>query len=318
MFFRTESIPFSSIDATNETYRITTESAVDDIVTSIECSGLINSPILIKEDSSYRILSGFRRIKACQILGWDEIPARLIGPETPLMDRIKVAIAENSFQRPLNPVETSRALNLLSNAFADANELAEEASALGLPGNAALIMKLMDLCRYPKQIQDAVISGSVSLSMARALSRMEAAVAIQLTHLFCDLKIGLNKQREIITLIQDIAKRDNLTQSAVLNSAQRLDILKDKDIDKTKRYQRMKHYLKGRRFPALSQAEAMFEIYKRKLNLGNRIKLIPPPYFEGDTFTFSILFNNRVELTDSVAKLDKVIQNPNFKHILRE
>ncbi|MBU4184595.1 MAG: hypothetical protein KKC23_00020, partial [Proteobacteria bacterium] len=45
----------SLIDPEDQTYRITTETGIDDILDSIKNVGLINPPILIKKKSKYTI-----------------------------------------------------------------------------------------------------------------------------------------------------------------------------------------------------------------------------------------------------------------------
>lgn len=51
---------------------------IETLAKSIREIGLLN-PITVREDgSSYRLLAGFRRLKACKSLGWEKIPSQVL------------------------------------------------------------------------------------------------------------------------------------------------------------------------------------------------------------------------------------------------
>ena len=291
MQFRIENIPLDQIDIEDITYRITTEDTAHNIEASIKCYGLINLPILYRDTSCSIIISGFRRISACLQLKWDKVKARVLDTTGDEIDRISVAISDNAFQRSLNLIEISRAYQLLSSIFDNINDIAKESSALGLPNNPDFIRKTQPLCQLPASIQQAVIKDVISLPVALELNNMTSDVSTSLAELFCDLKIGMNKQREIITLIKEIAIREDLTPSDILKDGEWVKITTHEKTDRSQRQQTMRQYLKRRRFPTISHAAASFELSKKNLNLGKRIKLSPPRNFEGNTYTFSIDFS---------------------------
>ncbi|MBW2152808.1 MAG: ParB N-terminal domain-containing protein [Deltaproteobacteria bacterium] len=316
MRFKNETIPLSDIDSNDETYRITTETDVSEIAASIASIGLVNTPIFFKDSSRVIVVSGFRRIKACEALGLKEIEARVIGSDSSHFERVEIAVCENSLQRSLNLVEISRALNLLFQCCRDVQTVAEKAAVLGLPANISVINKIKDLCHCPGPVQDAVICGAISLPIAQELGKMEQETSIILSNILRDLKVGLNKQREIITMIKEIAERENLSLKEVLNHPEWRNIVNSNHMDITQKRMKIRKYLKQRRFPTLTRAETMFETYRKKLNLGTHTNLIPPPYFEGNTFTFSIYFKNVAELERQLEKLTKITKDPNLLKIV--
>ena len=109
MRYKEEIVPLAQIDETDETYRITTTADIDDLAASIKDIGLIHTPIIEARDGNgpYTILSGFRRIKACKLLQIKHINAKVIDSEHLQLDRAKISVSENSFQRVLNPIETN-------------------------------------------------------------------------------------------------------------------------------------------------------------------------------------------------------------------
>ena len=128
-------ISLADIDLKNEHFRITTRRDTDDLNASIHRFGLQTAPLVAPAEAGFIIVSGFRRVSACAGLGWDSIPVRVPRPYAGTYECALQAVAENSLQRPLNPIETSRALHLLEQHAPDGRIPPEEASALGLPSH---------------------------------------------------------------------------------------------------------------------------------------------------------------------------------------
>ena len=312
----TESVPLNRIDTTDDTFRITTRTDIDDLLASIPHVGLLNSPLVIKQASAFRIISGFRRLAACTKLGWEEVAARVLNPDLSPLKCLRFAIADNAFQRPLNLVETSRALHKLSAHSNTGKRLIESASSLGLPSNPSVIKKIKDLCLLPEGIQSSIIADTISLSMAMDLKQLAPQCAMTFAQLFNEFKLSLNKQREIVTLVKEIARREGVSMQMVLEDRQLQDIIIDQDLDRGQKARELRIYLRQRRFPQIVKAEAMFEYRRKQLSLGNEIKLIPPKDFEGTTYTVNMSFSSIAELKALHAKLYRMLQHPGLKKII--
>ncbi|UCE54669.1 MAG: ParB N-terminal domain-containing protein [Desulfobacterales bacterium] len=311
-----QSIPLSAINSEDSRFRITTKTEILELVESIQQLGLIHPPILKRHASEYVIISGFRRIAACRYLGWIEIPARILSSKISDDTCIQYAIADNTLQRPLNLVEISRSLFLLSSFFKDENQRLECASILGLPDNLSLIKKIEKICHLPKPIQDGILKSTISMAMGLELSKFEPNIGVALVKLFDQLKIGLNKQREIILLLDEIALRENTTIDSLLNEKDIKEILDNDELDRARKQKIIRVYLHRRRFPTLFKTKNEFEKLVKELKLGNSIKLMPPKDFEGPTYTLKVNFHNLAELKDFRTKLDRIIRSSGLQKIL--
>ncbi len=78
--------------------------------------------------------------------------------------------------------------------------------------------------------------------MAIELGMLDCDVGIAFANLFDDLKLSLNKQREIITLIKEIAIRDDVSIMEVLQESDFLEILNDNDLDRSQKSQKIRFY----------------------------------------------------------------------------
>jgi ParB family chromosome partitioning protein len=313
-----QTVPLARINLQNDDFRLTTREDLDDLLASIQHVGLISPPILIKQNSGYTIISGFRRIAACQKLGWSEIIARILEPEMNHLDCLKLAIAANASQRPLNLIETSRSFQKLSVFTSNLKELAATAAICGLPTNHSIINKIKNLCLLPLPIQNSILNETISLTMANELTVHEPDTAVGFARLFEHLKLSLNKQKEIVTLCGEIARREDIPISQVLVCDTFQQILADQDLDRGQKGQKIRSFLRQWRFPRIVKAEQTYYAHLKKLKLNPAIKLIPPKEFEGTAYTLNLNFTSLAHLKMLQPILDKTIEHPSFKEIVEK
>jgi ParB family chromosome partitioning protein len=316
MRFENENIRFQQIDIEDHRYRISTALGSEGLIGSVRRSGLLNPPILESKKTRFAVISGFRRIDACLRLGWEHIPVRIVDEKTPQRDRILLAVAENSLQRPLNLIETSRALNLLSPHFSEPSDLGSVCRDLCLPDTPEHIRKILRLSRLPVRVQAAVLEGAVSLSMALALDPLETETAVLLCEIFQKLKIGFNVQQESILWLREIAARDGISERKILEDPDFLSIITDRDLDLAQQRQAVRKYFKRRRYPTFAKHEETFEKYRARLPMGSSIKLEPPPFFEGRSYTITIRFSSLSDLEERISTLSKLSGDITMKKIL--
>ncbi|MBU2621109.1 MAG: ParB/RepB/Spo0J family partition protein [Proteobacteria bacterium] len=316
MTWTDEIIHLSSVEIEDHTFRITTEENIETLSCSIRNAGLINHPIVIRKKSGYAVISGFRRIRSAINLGWTSISARTIEPDADRFECAKLAIADNSIQRSLNLIEISRCYKMLSGLCKE-KDLPAAASLLCLPDNPALAGKIIRLCDIPEQLQQYILSGSVSMAMALELVKPEyIGSGIQFAEIFDCLKLSLNKQREFLTLSFEIATREGISVLELINGFDFQNILSDEESDRNRKTNKIRQYLKSRRFPVIMKAEDNFRKNLRKLALTGGIKLIPPADFEGNTFIISMEFKTTSEFGELTACLNRLTNDPVLKEIV--
>jgi ParB family chromosome partitioning protein len=316
MRFREKIVNLSQIDFSDDAFRITTEKQVDDLMRSINHVGILHLPLLLKKEATYTIICGFRRIEACRRLNWSKLEAMILDSDTMRLECIKYAITDNAFQRPLNLIEKSRSIGMLSDVFKDINRLSEELSVLGLPEHPSMIKKLKDICHLPEPLQNSILSNTISLAMVLELSGMSEDDAKGFIKLFNALKLSLNKQREIVTLVKEIAMREDKSILKIIEESHLKKILMNEDLDKNQKAHNIRIYLKQRRFPTIAGIEKSYEKFRQKLNLERGFKLIPPTNFESSTYTLQLSFTNMTQLKGLKIAFDALMENPYLKKII--
>jgi ParB family chromosome partitioning protein len=84
---------------------------LDELARSIKLVGLLNPVSVRPKDEKYELIAGFRRIKACEILGMITVPCRIINSSDAIADLQKAH--ENIFRENINPVDEGRYFKIL-------------------------------------------------------------------------------------------------------------------------------------------------------------------------------------------------------------
>jgi hypothetical protein len=315
MDFSVDSLDLEKIDSTQNLYRITTPQGKPSIHQSINRLGLI-CPVVVKQTRDhYIVVSGFRRIDACRRNAWQSIPCRILPETISAITCAEIAIADNLTQRSLNFVEQARCLGLLIEATGDFNSAQAVAQTMQLGFNSNLVSKLKTILNAPEILQTGIILGTLSLPVAITLAELAKEDAIALAQLFEKLPMGLNKQREVLQNVKEIAIREDMTIRDVLEDDVLRDILFDEASDGNQKAYQIRFYLKKRRFPRIVETEEAFKACVKGLGLGTEIQVTPPPGFEGSTCTMTIRFNNLESLKHAHQKISKAITNPSVTNL---
>jgi ParB/RepB/Spo0J family partition protein len=131
---------------------------------SIAAEGLLQAPVSRCAGGRYQLALGERRLRACRLLGWEEIP--LVVTELSDADMRRKGAAENAQRKDLNPIERAHEWQRLlkEGDYPTQQALAE---ALGVEqGTVSNAIRLLDL---PEAWQRRIISGEISPRHARAL-----------------------------------------------------------------------------------------------------------------------------------------------------
>ena len=227
-----------------------------------------------------------------------------------------LAISENLSERPLNSIETSRALNLLASAITDKEVFYKTAEGLGLPCNPSLLKKIEPLCRLPQVIQNGILSGNLAQPVALMLDKLPSEAAIPLSDFLTRLTLSLQKQREFVAIIHEISIRDGCPVQDVIQAPEILDILGNPEPDIPRKANLIRNYLKRRRYPLLSNAQDSFDKIRSSLNLGENTTLTPPPGFESNRFTLTFTFSKLSDLDKHKQTIERLSRDVAFQSLL--
>lgn len=311
-----EIVGLDRIDLSDDTFRITTESDPADLIRSIESVGILNPPVVMPTRKKAVVVSGFRRLEACRRMGLCSVVCRVLAEDAAMRTCAMIAVADNSFCRRLNPVELSRAYRLLGEAGTPAAEISDIAGRIGLPQGPELIERLRALAGASDAVQKGVVSERIALPVALTLLRMPESTSEAFAALLASVPLSLNRQREALTLIREIALREEVDPETVARAPEIERIVADEAAGGPQKARALLSALKQRRFPSLSRAEAAFEKERRRLPLGAGMALLSPPSFEGGRYVLKLSFQSAKQLDEQLARAKDVAQHPALARLL--
>lgn len=317
MDWETFDIDLNDIDVNNSTYRITTDQTIEPLIVSIGGIGLLN-PIFILPAGhrKYMVVSGFKRVAACRHLGHATIRTHLLKPDISPERLAEIAICDNASQRPLNLVESSRALTLLAAHVQDSSALEQISRRLGLPEHASMRDKIIRLCQMPDTIQAGILEESISLKIALMLDDLGVENSFILSELFRNLNLSHSKQREILIHLDDIARRDGIGIAALLRDEQLQTLLSNTDTNHVQKANMVRQFIRSKRFPLLTHTEETFKKESKKLSLGNNIRFLAPSSFESREYVFTMGVKSLEDLDSGIKSLQNTLNNPALQTIL--
>ncbi len=145
------------------------EDAIDELAASITQLGIIQ-PLTVraKDDGSYELIAGERRLRAAKKAGLKKVPAFV--READMEAMLEMAIVENVQREDLNPIEVALGYQRLI----DEVGLKQEKVATKVGKSRSAVSNLLRLLKLPPAIQASLRDGSISAGHARALVAIDS------------------------------------------------------------------------------------------------------------------------------------------------
>ena len=177
------------------------EDALNDLADSIREHGVFQPIIVKKSIKGYEIIAGERRVKASKLAGKETIPA--IIRDFNDAEMMEIALLENLQRENLNAIEEALAYTKIM----ESRDLTHTELAKVVGKSQAYVTNTIGLLRLPEEVKDLVIENKISMSHARALSKMSDRNTI-ITLANRVLNEGLSvRELEEISQGNDISKR---------------------------------------------------------------------------------------------------------------
>jgi ParB family transcriptional regulator, chromosome partitioning protein len=138
-----------------------------DLKNSIKEKGVLQPILVRRKGDGYEVIAGERRLKAAKALKLEEIP--VIIKDVNDNEALVLALIENIQREELNPIEEAKAYKKLIDEF----HYSQEVIADSVGKDRSTISNMLRLLKLPKEIQQALFDGIISMGHARALLGLE-------------------------------------------------------------------------------------------------------------------------------------------------
>jgi ParB family chromosome partitioning protein len=316
-----QSIPLQQIDLSDETFSANYLPDLHKLRSSIQDAGLIQPVLLRKKSAGYQIVCGFRRLSVMKELGKSEIESRVF--EEKEMDEFQLfslSLHENLTTRGFNAVEKAIALDKLIHRFQIHPTVVVKTflPAFSLEPNEKILDTFLSLARMEDEIKAYVLKEEVSRSNIRRLSTLTPENRMALLSLISPLKLGENRLRELLTLLEETSRRSHATVKEIAGQPELRAVLSQKELTPSQKTERVKKVLTGLRYPKLNQLEKEFEKKRKDLNLPSNLLLHHPPFFEGKGLKMEFEFESIEEYQTILSALSALSGKEAFKQMIEK
>jgi ParB family chromosome partitioning protein len=316
-----QNIPLQQIDLSDETFSVNFMPDLQRLRSSIEEIGLIQPVLLREKGDRYQIVCGFRRISVMKELGKSEIESKVFEEkEMNAFQLFSLSLHENLTTRGFNAVEKAVALDKLIHRF-QIDPVAVIKTFLpffSLEPNEKILKTYLALTRMEDEIKTYVLKEEVSRSNIRRLSTLTPVDRKAVLSLISSLKLGENRLREVLTLLEEISRRNQCREKEIVQRSEIQDILSQKELTPSQKTERVKKVLLDLRYPKMHHMEKEFEKKRKALNLPHPISIYHSPFFEGRELRVEFQFATMEEYQTILSALSALPGKETFKQIIQK
>lgn len=285
------------------------------LILSIKKAGLMSPPLVREEKKRYVLVTGWKRVLACRKLRLARISV-LVTEERDDLHLFLSGFYDNLAAREIPLLEKAEIARKLLGFGLDRNELlGVYFPILSLPATAAHLEALLGLAEADAALKKFVRDRDAPLPVVQALLRFGPAGRKCLLPLLRPL--GQNKQKEILENSWEICRRDSVSVRHILSDNEARRALVSRKLSPLQKAERIRGFLRRKRFPRLSSREEEFNSALRKIRCPPGLAIRPSPYFEDEKISASFWFKDEGEFRAGVKKLEEIAGNKDLAGLFK-
>jgi ParB-like chromosome segregation protein Spo0J len=312
-------IPLARVELDDHPFKIARSEDLARLQDSLAAVGVLSCPrVQSLESGWWRVVTGWKRLKAATLLGWEKIPAIILSPETPDAHLLLLYLHDNAFTRAFNPLEQAWLANRLLEHW-DRKALVDKGlPLLGLPPAPAHLDRLLAVARLEDPWQELVARERLALTAAARLAAWDPADRLAALPFLANLPLTQSKQEEFLANVEILARREGVAAAAILGKQELQQGLYDPASNPQERAEAVRRRLNEWVSPRFQAARRKFTAGLDRLGLKHhpRLRLKEPPAFEGPDFELSLKFRDHQELRDLLQEFARLADLPEFGSLI--
>ena len=299
----------------DERFRISYYFSLEKMILSLKSVSLVNPPLVSFRDKHFILVSGWKRVLACLKLPLSSLPVFVIQEEDDLKTFL-TAFYENLATREFSLLEKAEILSRLKKFDEDKKKIIRHfMPLLNIPSTLSHYESFLAFSQFEAEVKRIIYEKNMPFSSAKLL----AGFAPQERRLLLPLlsPLGQNKVKEILEDLKEISKKNDIPAKKILSSKEIQDIMGSERLSLLQKADKIRLFLKRRRYPTLSSWKESFDSLLKKLQWPKNIMVKPSPFFEEENFSINFAFGNSEELKTNLLKLQKLASKEEFSKIFK-
>jgi hypothetical protein len=315
---RIQEIALHAIDVDDHPFTAAAPADMALLLASMNTVGLLNPPWLrARADGCWQVVAGLKRLRSAANLKWEVVTAHTLPAQTPDSRCLTIALHDNAFSRDFSPWEQVFYVNRLRAHWDEEHIVQHFLPLLGLPSSAKILHRLLAAASLEDVWQPMLETGRLALTAAARLAAWPPDNHRAALPFFQVLPLSQSKQEEFLECLEVLSRREGVAITDLLSRPELASCLKDPGLNPQEKAQQVRDRLKAWVFPRLSAAREAFEQGLTRLGLKqhHRLRLAPPPAFEGPDFSLEIKFQDARELRQLLDDLTRLARQEDFSTI---
>ncbi len=305
----------SDIDRENRLTNFSLDDCPEKLLDSVKEVG-IRHPISICSDiKPYKIISGHKRVSAAIKAGLTSIPAFLVAT---MNDALVLNLKENFALRHYSDIEKGCALNkLVAEGIHEDTIIDLYMPLLELERSKKIFHNLLLVEKISSGLQKLLHQSNIPLKTFQALFAWNNDDQKAVEEFFAATRPGANKWRDLLELVEEIARRDSISPAEVLLNEATHKSLQDKDLSRPQKFDRVHQSLQQKRYPVLSDLKKQVARALDEMKLDDKTRFKYHEAFESDEMKLELKFRDERELSQQVEKIFQALQSGSIEKLIK-
>lgn len=292
--------------------------ADDQVQASLARVGLLHQPwVWAKDNRNYVVVDGFKRLRWAREKGIEGVSCRVFAADADQEMLWRCRVEGKLCGPPMNVAEKAQLIAKAVAALSPHYLLARLLPALGLPPRSELVDPYRRLANAGEALLRAAAAEAVCERAALALASWQDAERAEMVALLNELRCSASIQVEIVERISEIALARDQERLTVLSEPGLQAVVKDRQVNRRRKTLLLRGLLTRWRFPRLQAREERFAREAKALQLPGRVRLLPPPAFEGEEWRLDITFSSPEELLLLLERMHALPRSPALAAVLQ-
>ena len=280
--------------------------------------GIIHPILLTHPHPLHRVISGHRRLKVAGKAGHQEIPARIIDRTVNEKTMLSINLSENRSHRQYSDIEKAGILDRLVKAGINESKVIQDyMPMLALERNKKLFENFLQAHTLNESLKQLLHDTKVPLRHFSAMLDWDRESQDAVERVFNILRPGINKWRDLLDLIDDLAKRERQPPANILSQQEIQAMLKGKEAPSPDLYDTVHQFLHDQRNPFLSGLQKKLVRILDQLQLAPGTRVRTPENFETEEIKIELDFKNEKEFSGQVKKLSEAGRSKALTDLIR-
>jgi len=304
----------TDIDLENHWTNFSMDVCPKNLLDSVKQVGIRHPISICSEIKPYKIISGHKRVQAAIKAGFTHIPAFLV-PN--MKNALVLNLKENFSFQHYSDIEKGCILNkLVTEGIDEGIVINDYMTLLGLECSKKIFQELISVEKIGSELQKLLHRFKVPVKIFKIFYLWTIEDQKIAEYFFSKTRPNANKWRDLLELIEEISRRDNISPKDILSSPSTIKVLKNDNLLPSQKYNEVFKILKQKRYPVLYDLQKRVAIALDEAKLDEKTRLKYQETFENDEMQLILNFRDENELLQQVEKLFQALQSGSIDKLI--